>query len=116
MNFNQNHMGYHNRNNNGCRQRNAACNCRQGISGQCSAALSRKIQEIDFAIYETVLYLDVYPYNSDALEYYHSLIHQREHLIAEYEKNHTPMTAFGNKNKSSWDWIASPWPWEPSAN
>lgn len=80
------------------------------------SSLMRKLQKIDFALYETVLYLDAYPYNTEALEYYHSLMHQRELIAAEYEKNEAPLSAFGNKSHSSWDWISSPWPWELSAN
>ena len=119
MNMNSNHgnMGYcNNRQNKVCRQQGGSCNCRRSTNNRCDNTLAKEIQEIDFAIYETILYLDVYPYNRDALEYYHSLIHHREHLVAEYQKNNSPMTAFGNESHSSWDWISSPWPWEPSAN
>ena len=76
----------------------------------------RAIQELDFAIYETILYLDAYPYNHDALEYYHELVTKRNTLAAEYEAKHGPLTASSNLSRSSWDWIKSPWPWEYEAN
>lgn len=72
----------------------------------------RKIQEIDFSIYETVLYLDAYPSSREALSYYHTLLAQRKALMAQYEKDHGPLTAFGNQAQGSWDWIKSPWPWQ----
>jgi spore coat protein JB len=74
--------------------------------------LIRKMQEIDFSIYETVLYLDAYPNCREALDYYHSLLDAREILAAEYQKKHGPLTAFSNMSKTSWDWTKTPWPWQ----
>ena len=76
----------------------------------------KELQKLDFALYETILYLDAYPYCTEALEYYHSLVHRRALVSAELEKNGTPVTAYQNASHTSWDWIASPWPWEISAN
>lgn len=90
--------------------------CGSSRNTHSTQSIMQKLREIDFAIYETILYLDAYPHSTEALEYYHSLIHQRELLATEYENNQAPITAFGNKSHSSWDWISSPWPWEPSAN
>ena len=82
--------------------------------GGCAAdnKLLRKIQEIDFSLYETVLYLDAYPDCQEALDYYHSLLNSRDTLVAEYEKKYGPLTAFSNMSHSSWDWTKSPWPWQ----
>ena len=63
--------------------------------------LLRTIQELDFAIYETILYLDVYPNNQDALEYYHTLVTERNTLAAEYEATHGPLTASSNLRRNS---------------
>lgn len=75
-------------------------------------ALLRRIQEVSFAIYDTVLYLDAYPGCRKALAHYHDLLELKRKLQAEYEAQHGPLTAFGNESKSSWDWTATPWPWE----
>ena len=75
-----------------------------------------KLRAINFAIQETVLYLDAYPCHPEALCYYHALIEEREKLLAHYQKNCGPMTMYGNKNRDSWDWVKGPWPWEPEAN
>ena len=98
-----------------CGNRNArqssGCSCQNG-----GDSLMRKIQEIDFAIYETVLYLDVYPCSSEALAYYHTLLCEKEALSREYESKIGPISAFGNTDKSTWNWVKKPWPWEYSAN
>ncbi|MBP3375580.1 MAG: spore coat protein CotJB [Clostridia bacterium] len=76
------------------------------------ASLLRKIQEVDFSLYETILYLDVYPTCREALAYYHALLSQRKALLAQYEREIGPVSAFGNASQNSWDWIRSPWPWQ----
>ena len=94
---------------------NSCQRCRSNNHGGCNS-LMRELQKIDFALYETVLYLDAYPYNKEALEYYHSLVHQRALVVTELENGGTPISACGNVSHTSWDWITSPWPWELSAN
>ncbi len=84
------------------------CNSNGGAN---QASLMRKIQEIDFSLYETVLYLDAYPRCRAALNYYHSLKKTRDALAAEYENAYGPITAFGNTSQGSWDWVNGPWPW-----
>lgn len=77
--------------------------------------LMDKIRKVDFAINETVLYLDVYPTSHEALDYYHQLLEQRQLLVDEYQ-SHAPLTNTGNASATSWDWINSPWPWKFEAN
>ena len=87
--------------------------CNPGSSHNTNgASLLRKIQEIDFSIYETVLYLDAYPDCREALAYYHTLLSRRHALVAQYEREIGPLTAYGNVSQTSWDWIKSPWPWQ----
>ena len=75
-----------------------------------------KLRAINFAIQETVLYLDAYPCHPEALAYYHALIEEREKLLASYEKHCGPMSMYGNVNRNSLDWVKGPWTWEPDAN
>ena len=86
-----------------------------GGTGACRDRMKR-LQAIDFALQETVLYLDAYPENRQALEYYHQLVAQREELMAAYERDCAPVTMYGNRSGTSWDWVEGPWPWEPDAN
>ncbi len=74
------------------------------------------IRALDFAIQDTVLFLDAYPDCMQALEYYHSLLEQRKCAVDEYEKQYGPLTVYGNKSKNSWDWTETPFPWQNSDN
>ena len=72
--------------NSGC-NRNFAPHQRENESGMgmqmnCATcgSLKKKLQTVDFAIVETVLFLDAYPKNKQALEYYHKLIGERNML------------------------------------
>ena len=91
------------------------CGCgRDQVSASCQR-LTQQIRAVDFALYEVILYLDVYPHSCDALETYHTLKSQREALRKEYENTCGPLTAFSNESGASWDWIGSPFPWEYGA-
>ncbi len=73
--------------------------------------LLEQIRQIDFAIYETVLYLDAYPESHEAMALYQSLLEAAKKLKAVYEKS-APLTIYGNTDLTSWDWTKTPWPWE----
>jgi spore coat protein JB len=75
-------------------------------------ALMQKLRQVDFALYDTILYLDAYPNCRKALAHYHTLLEMHKNLKTEYEKEYGPITAFGNESKSSYDWTSTPWPWE----
>ena len=101
-----------NRENN--QSRREGCGCHDG-RGECNR-LMEQIRAVDFALYETVLYLDAYPHSCDALETYHKLKAQSEALHKEYETACGPLTAFGNHSTTSWDWMSKPFPWEYDAD
>lgn len=76
-----------------------------------------QLRAIDFAIQETVLYLDAYPDCREALDYYHKLIAERKQICADYRQmGGNPLTVLDNQSRDSWDWINGPMPWEPEAN
>ena len=78
--------------------------------------LLNRIRTVDFALVETILYLDAYPENRQALNFYHALNNERRRLTEQYEKTVGPLTATANRSTTEWDWVQSPWPWEPIAN
>lgn len=78
--------------------------------------LLRRIREAEFALVETVLYLDAYPDDRQALAFYHQLLTERTRLVDQYEKSVGPLTATANRSNTTWDWTKSPWPWEFAAN
>ena len=101
--------------NNGC-----GCGCHGNSHGghehtDCQKLL-QQIRTVDFALYEVILYLDVYPTSCEALETYHKLLSRRKALYEQYESTCGPITATGNESHTAWDWIDKPFPWEPSAN
>ena len=76
-------------------------------------ALLKKIQAEDFALYETVLYLDAYPDCCEALALYRRLVEQRNEVAKNYESTCGPLNACGGKTEQYWDWVSAPWPWSP---
>lgn len=74
--------------------------------------LYAKLQRLDFAITELALYLDSYPDNAAALDYYRKLIAERETVATAYTQACGPMTIYDNNNPTLWEWGQSPWPWQ----
>ena len=92
------------------------CPCNDGCSTrQDCGALMCRLRKVDFAIYDTVLYLDVYPDCVKAQEFYRKLIKEREELCRAINAECGPIT-FNNVNPDRWNWTKGPWPWEPDAN
>ena len=80
------------------------------------ASLLKKIQAMDFALYETVLYLDGHPKNKKALEYYREHRDALKALKEEYSRRFGPLTIYDNYDNDSWQWVDKPWPWEKEGN
>ena len=87
-----------------------------GSPNSSSKMLMKKLRAIDFALAETVLYLDVYPHSKPALEYYHKLICERESIVDDLAQSGIAITCRDNVSMSDWNWTNSPWPWHPDAN
>jgi spore coat protein JB len=93
--------------------------CRRGadertVSARTTAncvALKTRFRQIEFALNDTILYLDSYPECRKALAYYHRLLDEREQLIKAINEQCGPMTNLGNLSTESWRWIDGPWPW-----
>ncbi len=96
--------------------RNNMMNYNRRTACDTCTAQKKALRAIDFAINDTVLYLDAYPDCRQALDYYHRLIAQRKAILEKYQGQCPPMTFYGNESRDSWDWTMTPWPWEPDAN
>jgi spore coat protein JB len=72
----------------------------------------RRLQMVDFALQELVLYLDMYPDCRRALQKYHALKEEREKLIKALQSSGVPICANGVESHEYWSWIDAPWPWE----
>lgn len=82
--------------------------------GNCRALMDR-LRAVDFALNETVLYLDAYPTCGEAMSLYKQLVTERKQLVEAYETGCGPLTMYGNV-ANTWDWTEGPWPWEAEAN
>lgn len=74
-------------------------------------SLLKQIQIVDFALHETVLYLDGHPTDRKAMAYYKSAKQRLKALMDEYTEKYGPLNYYlvsGN----SWSWIDKPWPWQ----
>ena len=78
--------------------------------------LLKEIRMTDFALIETALYLDAYPKQQEALDYFRTLAKRLDTLIGAYRKQSGPLTIYDAAANGSWEWTAAPWPWEVSAN
>lgn len=74
------------------------------------------LRAIDFALYDTILYLDAYPESEKALDFYNSLIEDRDVVRDEYQMKYGPLTAYENGSDTEWRWTDEPWPWQIDAN
>lgn len=94
--------------------------CQNGGNNNTSTdckSLQRRLQTVEFSMYDTMLYLDIYPECKEALAYYDKLSKERGKLRETLaRKCRRPMSAHENDGADGWDWIASPWPWDISAN
>lgn len=96
------------------RQNRSSSDC--GCQGINCRGLMKKLKVIDFAITDTVLYLDAYPHCQKALEHYRQLTAERAMLVDAINEKCGPMTHRDNKSCSEWTWTNGPWPWELDAN
>lgn len=73
--------------------------------------LMKIIQTHDFALIDTMLYLDAYPETKSAIKLYNEQLALRTKYVAEYESKYGPIT-YSFDYEDHWDWVATPWPWE----
>ena len=93
-----------------------AVRCNSAPQNNNVSKVLHRLMAIDLAIVETGLYLDSYPENKAALNYYKKLADERQKLVAELSRAGRPITSLDAGTNDSWDWVNSPWPWEAEAN
>ena len=75
------------------------------------STLMKEIQALSFAKVETELYLDVYPDNREALDYYRKTLSMLDEKMTEYQNKYGPLFAEGVTG-DSWTWVKTKWPWQ----
>ena len=98
-----------------CNSQNGGCNSQNGGMNGNTSSLLKRLRKVDFAIVDTMLYLDAYPHCKAALEYYKKLVAEHNDLCKKLADAGMPMSAIDNST-NGWRWIDSPWPWEYEAN
>ena len=73
--------------------------------------LMKILQAMDFAIYETALFLDANPKNKRALDYFKKAREMRDQIREQYVEKYGAVN-FGTIHGESWDWVETPWPWQ----
>lgn len=93
---------------------NNTVSVRRNCSCEKTNDLLTELRQIDFAIIEVTLYLDVYPECCEAKEYLAALREKRAKIATEYESKHGMLTMYGVCGESSDK--CTPWPWQYAAN
>ena len=74
-------------------------------------SLLKKISMLDFAMIELHLILDTHPNDRGASSKLSEYRMESEELTREFISKYGPLS-MKDKNDSSWEWIANPWPWD----
>lgn len=94
-----------------------ACGTQPPVDHGGNCAYLRRLQAIDFALADLILYLNAYPSSAEALAYFYQLKEERRQLMSSAPEGTFPsVTALDQQTPNRWSWIQGPWPWEPDAN
>ncbi len=69
----------------------------------------RRLSALQFAMWETRIYLDTHPCDEEAKEMLKNYREKFDKLRAEYEKEFGPLTLNGINSD---EWLKDPWPWD----
>ena len=86
-----------------------SCNCHEMNRRE----LFEYINQISFAVDDVKLFLDTYPENQKALDYFQKYKEKRIEALKEYAEVYGPLTVDTvSENSDCWSWINEPWPWQ----
>jgi spore coat protein JB len=74
--------------------------------------LLKEIQDQQFAVLETSLYLNTHPGEQRALDLHNDYAMRLGKLEQEYNDRYSPLTIYCGMFDYPWEWINEPWPWE----
>ncbi|MGI6176598.1 MAG: spore coat protein CotJB [Christensenellales bacterium] len=75
-------------------------------------ALMRKIQEYDFVLVETALFLDTHPDDRQALAHYQKYLALKQDVVNQYTALYGPIRQEDVTSTTRWTWVDGAWPWE----
>lgn len=82
---------------------------------ECSRAhMLCQINEVSFAVYDLLLFLDTHPCDEKALRCYDEMSNKRNELLKEFSERFGPLTADTAADccADTWKWAEQPFPWE----
>ncbi len=84
------------------------------IPNNCRADLMRFIDEVSFAAYDIMLYLDTHPDCQEALQSFRKYNELRNKALKLHAKSYGPLmlSSVDETDCSAWEWMMQPWPWE----
>ncbi len=83
-------------------------------TGELPPTPKTELMAMDFALGELGLYLDTHPGDTEAVEVFNTYLKMYDELRRRYEQMYGPMTNRSHIPSKYYDWIKSPWPWDPS--
>lgn len=78
----------------------------------CDVGLLRDIMAYNFAVLETVLYLNTHPEDRTVLNLHNKYAQRYMELLHEYQESYGPLLSDYPNAEYPWRWINDPWPWE----
>lgn len=76
-------------------------------------ALLYQIMELDFAVNDLNLYLDLHPEDENIYEKFKEYTKECIELKDRYAKSYGPLT-LDQTSSNSYEWMKNPWPWDKS--
>ncbi|MFW5971948.1 MAG: spore coat protein CotJB [Bacillota bacterium] len=77
-----------------------------------NTALLKEIMSYNFAILETVLYLNTHPEDRAVLKLHNKYAKRYMELLEEYQETYGPLYSDYPDADFPWRWVNDPWPWE----
>lgn len=71
--------------------------------------LLRRLSAIQFALWETHVYLDTHAGDPKAMKMRDNYADKYQALVKEFEKQYGPLTLDGTNSD---EWLQNPWPWD----
>lgn len=71
-----------------------------------------QLQELDFAMIDLGLYLDLYDNDRTAIKLFNDYQMKSKELCKMYEGKYGPLTFDSMQYGNTWTWDNGPWPWE----
>ncbi|MDI3548607.1 MAG: spore coat protein [Halanaerobiales bacterium] len=80
--------------------------------GRINVEMLKEIMQLNFAVLETVLYLNTHPTDQTVLDLHNDLAERLARREMEYQKLYGPLYPTYPEADYPWQWIDEPWPWE----